>query len=255
VGSRGIFPAAAVIGVAGALCWLGLRPQATGAQVQHEQVSPVQALSTLWRDRRFAWYSTGYFIFGFANIMISPVIPIFQVDVLQITPIWVAVLSTTSAALGGLLYYVWGRTIDRRGPFRTLLVAFTITAAMPVVYALAHSLPALLLAAVAAGIGGPGTELCWINAVMRFGRGGEVARYSALHMTLLGVRGLIAPWLGGGLIAVWPDLRPIFWLGFGLMGFAWAVMAAFIWRHARPGSDLGPTMKLRIAYGEHPRHE
>jgi MFS family permease len=218
-GFRVIFPGAAVVGVAGALCWLGLRGRVKGTDPNGATVSPVEALGTLWRDRRFAWYSTGYFIFGFSNIMMSPVIPIFQVDVLKITPMWVAVLSTTAAMLAGGAFYFWGHSVDRRGPFRSLLFGYAVLALVPVVYALTPNLPVLLIAAVAGGIAGPGTELSWINVVMRFGQQNQIARYSALHLTLLGIRGLIAPWVGGALIAVWPGMRPIFWLVFGLPAY------------------------------------
>jgi len=252
---RVVFPIAAVIGIVGALCWLRLRTGRAARPPDGDHVSPLQALSTLWRDRRFAWYSAGYFIFGFGNLILSPVIPVFQVDVLKITPMWVGLLTTTSAALGGLLYYVWGRRVDERGPFRSLLVGFAAMAVVPPVYALAHHVPTLLIAAAAAGIAQPCTELSWINAVMRFGREGEVARYSALHVTLLGIRGLIAPWVGGALMVVWPTLRPIFWLGLGVLLVGWAVMAAFVWRHARPGSDLGTRPRPRIVRSEHPDNQ
>ena len=251
-GYRVVFPAAAVIGVGGALCWLGLRAYSTPAPPNRERVSALEALATLWRDRRFAWYSTGYFIFGFSNIMISPVIPIFQVDVLKITPMWVAILSTASAAMGGAAYYYWGHSVDRRGPFRSLLFGYTVLLVIPVVYAFTRNVPTLLIAAIAGGIAGPGTELSWVNVVMRFGQQRQIARYSALHLTLLGIRGLIAPWVGGALIAVWPGMRPIFWLAFGLQLVGWMVMGSFAYTHARPGSDLGPLTEMVI--GEHPGH-
>lgn len=211
VGYRYLFPAAALIGILSSLSFGRIKTPEV-AEPTRERVSIPQSLAILRNDEDFRLFILGLFVFGSGSLMTVPLIPIFQVDQLQITPGWVGLLATVSTALSGVAYYFWGRMIDRHSPFPGLLICLAVISLIKIVYAYAYSLPILLVAAVFAGIGQPGVELAWMNALMHFTDRDGIARYAALHYSIAGVRGLILPFIGTALLRV-IDIRQLFLLG------------------------------------------
>jgi MFS family permease len=89
-------------------------------------------------------------------------------------------------------------------------------------YSLVHSLYGLIPIAIISGVSGSAGDVGILNALVQFGRKEEVARYASLHYALLGIRGIIAPLLGGLLAEALPfdrtvNYRIIFRLSAGLV--------------------------------------
>jgi len=230
---RVVFPAAAVFGMLASLSFFRLRRV---VQVTEDIAAPrvgiLESLAILKHDRLFRYYSLGFFIFGFGNLMNSPLFPLFQVDVLHINSYWVSALAIVGSALSGIFYYLWGRMIDRHSPFAAVLASFFLFSLVPLTYHFTHSLPTLFVAAICAGIAGPGVELTWINAVMQFADREGVARYSALHFTLVGIRGLLAPLAAVGLLH-YLDIRDVFLVCFAVVLAGALIMTVVVLRRSQ----------------------
>jgi MFS family permease len=85
--------------------------------------------------------------------------------------------------------------MDRFGSLPTVLVAVAINCIAPLVYAFAPSLFWLYLGAAAMGVSGSGIDLGYLNTTLMFAEPGRAAQYQAVHSTLFGLRGTIAPLL------------------------------------------------------------
>ncbi len=196
---RWVFPVVALIGLAAvaAFARIGVSPQPR---------SPAPARASLWEgfkllraDRVFALYSAGFFLYGFGNLVMGPVIPIFQVDVLKITPQWVGYLAVMGSACSIVGYLIWGRLLDRLGPFRLMLMVVAIMAAVPITYYYARSVPVLLIASAAAGFAMAGGDLGYVNAALRFGPRDAAVSYAGVFAFLQAMRGIPGPFLGAAL--------------------------------------------------------
>jgi MFS family permease len=210
-----VFPVLALIGVGGTLLFgLIAEPE---QQVPPSPPSPPLAIFSLLReDKLFARFTLAFFTFGFGVIMCSPVITLLQVDKLHITPQWVGMLAAVATVFAAGFYYFWGRVVDTRGPIFCALAAIAGWVLVFIGYTFAANLYWLIPIAVVSGIASSANDLAVINGVMQFGKGEAVARYSGVHYTLLGIRGLTGPLLGGLLVEIM-SLQAIFALATGLI--------------------------------------
>jgi len=233
---RWVFPAAAVVGLLATLAF-------SRVGVQAEPDDPSAGERSLWEsykkvrsDRGFGLYSTCFYLYGFGNLIMGPVIPVFQVDVLKISPLWVGYLATTGSAFGMLGYLFWGRVLDRHGPFRLMLMVIAVISVMPVTYFLAHHVPVLLIAAAASGFAMAGGDLGYINAAMRFGPREAAASYAGMFAFFQACRGIPGPFIGAALSNLIGP-RPIFLIALGFYAVAVAITVARGGLRMKPRTD------------------
>jgi MFS transporter, DHA1 family, inner membrane transport protein len=245
---RYIFASAALVGIASALVFSRIKPDAN-AQPEAGSVggepSPAEehrgsvfhnlretgrfvwsTLFILREDLAYRWFALSVFMYGFGNLLTVPIIPLIQVDEMHIAKgeLGILVNITQVVAIGS--YFYWGRFVDRRGPQRAVVVNVLINALVPVIYILTgafhHPTAWMLLPAyIISGIVGAGIDLSYFNAILTFSGPGEVSRYQALHSFLLGIRGTVAPCIGAVLAIELPkwglNLRWAFALGIVFM--------------------------------------
>jgi MFS family permease len=166
-------------------------------------------ISILRQDRLFARFSMAFFIAGFGYMMYFPLIPMLQVDELDITPHWVGWLATISALFAGISFYLWGRVVDKKGAVACAVLSTIGWGLVACGFIAVRSLPGLIPIALLMGLAGSATEVALINVIMQFSPPDRIPRYTAVHYTLVGMRGVAAPLLGGLLAGMMP-LRSIF---------------------------------------------
>jgi len=211
VSYRVVFPIAAFIGLGASFVFRTLKTAEPNPS--EKQAAPEFLLNTLKilkDDKPFRWFSLAVFTAGFGNLLVVPLFPIFQVDVLHITTSQVSVLANTSAIMTTMAYFYWGPYVDRRTPLRGAAIGVLLFSAMPLTYALVASFPnllplasrwLLLLPAMAiVGVASAALDLSYFNSLLRFSPPDRVSHYQAVHMSLLGVRGVTAPLLGAALV-------------------------------------------------------
>ncbi|HEY3377560.1 MAG TPA: MFS transporter [Armatimonadota bacterium] len=240
---RLVFPVAGALGLLAAWMFNHIR-EAPLEAAGETRFKMQEGLMTLFKDRRFGLYSLGFFICGFGNLLPGPLMPLFQVDELHISNEWVGILAMVGAGTSAVFYGIWGRLMDRYSPLLTVILSFAMCGIAPLIYAHAHSVPTLMFAAIAMGIGNPGIDLTWLNGVMYFtGREG-IPRYAAMHTFLVGVRGLLAPFIGTWLLRSL-TLRQCFLVAAVILGVGTLFMMVIVRYYLLPVQETGPSLRKK----------
>jgi len=211
-----VLPVVAAISLIGPVFFYSRIPEPDPAPAPSPAHPLAAGLTVLRQDRLFAKFSIAFLIVGFGYMMYFPLIPILQVDELKITSEWVGWLATASALFSGISFYFWGRLVDRRGAVLCTILATVGWEVIACGYILVKSLPGLIPIALILGATSSASEVALINVVMQFSDPERIPRYSAVHYTLVGIRGLAAPLLGG-LLAGIMSLRSLFAISAGLI--------------------------------------
>ena len=231
---RWVFPVGGLFGIVSALVF-GTIPTSEPTHEERAAKRPTHefvfsAFAILRENRGFRWFAASVFTFGFGNLILTPIYPIFQVDRLHISTSQAAMLANTTSIIWMGSYLYWGRYVDVKSPLHATVVNVILTTLIPLNYFLAKNVWMLLPSAVISGITAAGIELAYFNSVLWFAEEGRASHYQALFSWLLGIRGSIAPFVGAALKQAFEgrgwDFRYIF-IWAVLIMFAGAVMQIF----------------------------
>ncbi len=204
-GYRFVFPIAAAFGILSTVFFRTINvskptvEEIQGKKKTHEFLA--DAIKILGQDRLFLWFALSVFTYGCGNLLLQPIIPIFQVDKLNFGPKDVSVLTLVFNVFWMFSYLYWGRRVDTSNPLKIIIINILINMMIPLNYIIAGSLGhptivALFPSAAALGISAAGIELAYFNAVLRFADPRRISTYMALFSCLLGIRGTLAPFAG-----------------------------------------------------------
>ncbi|HEX9371903.1 MAG TPA: MFS transporter [Roseiflexaceae bacterium] len=223
LGYRVLFPIAGLVGILATLTFTRLRIDER-AQPQQQ----ARSLGGVWRilgqNRRFARYLFGFAVYGLGFLMGFPLFAVVQVDRLQLTYTTIGALSLAQSLFWLLGNMVWGRLVDRYGGMWVLRANVGIAVLVPLTYIWAFNAWTLLPAFVVHGIISAGVDLGLISTGIELADPGSVAEYSALQATIIGLRGMLAPFVGVGLLGLGLTDRAIFALGCGFIVSAWLLL-------------------------------
>jgi MFS family permease len=217
LGYRTVFAGAALFGVAAALVLrrlpvprepLGESWSATGAG---------RAWTIVRDDRAYRRLLLSSFVFGSGIWLMMPATPLLLADVLQVTTAQVSTLAAVAAAAGIAGNLVWGRLADRHSSLTTLRAVYLVGALTPLVYYSAASPWMLVAATLTESLMATGLDLVWMLVVIDFAGPRRAAAYAAVAATLAGVRGVMAPLVGGILIQT-AGLPAVYLAAAALMG-------------------------------------
>jgi hypothetical protein len=197
--------AGAAFGVAGAFAFRQFRVRREADLLQAERTR-VQEGATfglagmralLVRDPVFREYQLGMSLFGAGILSLTPLLVVCLNDVLGVAAFTQVLVTTTLPILMvPVAVQPWARYLDRHRvlAFRALHGKIAIVAVALLAAAIALKVPMLLwpgslLLGVCTAAGGLG----WTIGHNDFAPRGEETRYMALHVTLTGMRGLVAP--------------------------------------------------------------
>jgi MFS family permease len=219
---RLLFPLAGACGLLGAYqvgrIQLQGRKTAKAANAQPPDFSLPRIHSVLRHDHRFLRYEIAFFLFGFANIMTLPIIPFFLEEDLGIRYADAGlILVTLPMILDIFMLPLWGRTLDRQNPLLMRAIFNVIFALGILTYWASTSLLVFATGRLIVAFVQGGSVLVWVLGVNYFARHDEVPVYMGLHQTLTGIRGVIAPFVGTGLAALFASNRAAFLAAFILM--------------------------------------
>ncbi len=212
-----LFPIGVLFGVASILIFGRVDEPAAPLEEAAERTgqAPRGFLAVVKTDRLFLTYLIGMMIFGSANLFVFPLYPVFQVRVLYLSYSQVALVSVAWALAWLTGYRVWGWVADRVRPSVVLIATVIGYALAALIYSRATSIAPLLLAAVLIGQADAGVDVGWLAEVMRLA-GDQTSTYFGIHLTLMGLRGTLAPFLATSLLAVVP-IRTLLAAGGGVM--------------------------------------
>ena len=194
------------------------------------RLPPQQArsLSGVWRllgqNRRFAIYMLGFTLHGLGFLMGLPFFAIVQVDRLQLSYTTIGYLGLAQSLFWLVGNVFWGRLVDRLGGLRVLRANVAVAVLVPLTYSWAFDAWTLLPAFIAHGIISAGIDLALISSGIELADPESVAEYSALQATIIGLRGMIGPFVGVALLSVGVPTQAIFLLGCGFIALGWLVL-------------------------------
>jgi len=187
----------------------------------------------VWRqilldDTRFRRYMTCMFVFGSANLMVGAPLIIMLKDQFHLSQSKsVAIMTTIPLLLMPLSIPVWSRLLDRVNilQFRAYHSwAFVTSIAIVFTAAITMQPWLLFIAAVAKGIAFGGGVLAWNLGHHDFASIEKSSQYMGVHVTLTGIRGLLAPIIGVSLYQTLEWIRP----GYGAIVFGLCLVGCMI---------------------------
>jgi len=197
-------------------------------------------LGVLKSDDRFRRYEFSFSLFGFANIMTLPIMPLFLERELGIRYTDAGlILVTLPMIVDVIMLPLWGRQLDKHNPLLMRAIFNVVFSCGMLCFPLARSLWFFAVGrAIIAFVQG-GSSLVWVLGINYFARREEVPVYMGLHQSLTGIRGLIAPFVGIALAYLLNSYRAVFFSAFLLMTFGTLVMIGEVVReHKRSGGRL-----------------
>jgi len=178
------------------------KPGGPGHAVMKPWRGPLVVIKVLRKDRRYAQFMLCMFILGFGNLMINPILVIALREEFALK-YFTSILITSSiqSVIQVAVIPLWARLLDRAHVVRFRSIHSWVFVAGALIFMIAtamHSLPLLFVGAVVQGCAYAGGALAWNLGHVDFSPPSETSQYMATHVTLNGLRGLLAP-----LVAVW----------------------------------------------------
>lgn len=164
-------------------------------------LSPLQSATVVVRvlkaDRWYRRFMGCMFLLGMGNIMLTPILVITLADRFQLGYLnSILITSAIPALITPLAIPMWSRMLDRAHVvrFRAIQSWTFVGASLIMAIAVYFEIRELLfLSAALQGVGYAGGALAWNLGHVDFAPPSQTSQYMATHVTLNGVRGLIAP--------------------------------------------------------------
>jgi len=187
-----------------------------------------RTLALMKTNKAFAAFERDFSIYGMGFIMMQPIIPIYMVDKLQLSYTNNFLAKGILSQMGLLILSpVIGKLHDRMHPFRFIAVSFALLMVFPLLFVLSslwagESVLAVVIVFIAYtifGIAMAGVNLSWNMSSIFFAGKEDASMYQSVHVTLTGIRGLIAPVLGFSLLKI-IGINSVFIVAAGFLGTA-----------------------------------
>jgi len=204
---RVLYPVAALLGYFGAWIYRGLRMRGRRAILRAEskddqgaRISPLHLRRVLLADPRFRRYMTCMFVFGSGNLMVGAPLVIMLRDQFRLDPfVSVLIIASVSTLLMPMSIPIWSRLLDRVHIIRFRAIhSWTFVASTGTFFAgaVTGQVWMLWLGAVFKGLAYGGGVLAWNLGHHDFAPAERASQYMGVHVTLTGIRGLLAPVIG-----------------------------------------------------------
>ncbi len=258
---RPLYAAAALAGVIGVASFSRVRWRGGAAHLRlerstrlhhHHPTSPDDRdgrgaramIAVLRQDHDYRRFMTAQFVLGAPNIAITPIFIIALKDHFTLGYTQSIALTQIIETLTPIfLIPLWARLLDRMHIIRFRAYhswVFVLANLMLAAAFLTENLPLLYASKVVLGVGLAGGMLAWNLGHHDFAAKGLATLYMGIHVTLTGVRGVVAPFLGlllyspwslsvAGLRFHWPGLGP--WTFLLLAAFTILGAAHFVLLH------------------------
>lgn len=198
--------------------------------------NPLRGTVTLFReDPDFFRFEVAYMVYGLAFMLLQPVFPIFLVDEIKVH------YSQAAIARGFVFWGVislaaplFGRLLDRWNAVVLSTIGFAILVLAPLGLALSHSIWPVYGSFAIWGLGLAPIQIAWTMGPILFARNRDAATYMGVHVTMVGVRGLVGNPLGLLLLETVGSR-----VAFGVASALFALSAILMWRLNRRMAAAG----------------
>lgn len=234
-----IFPLGAVFGLLSLAFFQRIKVESDKKVEKGKRQFPLTRVREIFqKDRRHLYFSSIFFIFGFGNLLPVALYPIFLVDTLKIS----TMIAGKLVALTSLFWLVstifWAEYIDRKNPLKALCILFLIASVTPFIYFLATNIWFVASAAICVGVVSGGLWLTWINYITKIAPQRDVQIYWGIQHSLMGVRGIIAPFTGIGLMHLL-GIRGAFLISSVMIFLGFLLMSLFFSKNKQIDENAG----------------
>jgi len=197
-GFRYLFPIGAVFGIIGISTFRKIKIK--GEKIFRRKKPQFFEFFREWfKDKVLLYLACVIFVAGFGNLMLGPLCPIFLIDHLNVSLLFVGILSALSSFSSIIAYYYCGRFVDRKNPLLILRIIFLLVSFIPLLYFWGNRW-GILLAAIIGGFSIGGWDITWFQYVTRRSSPEDIQAHVGLFYNLMGIRGIIAPFIAVNLI-------------------------------------------------------
>lgn len=167
--------------------------------------TPIKRMMEILKtNKEFAKFERNFSAYGMGFIIMQPVLPIYMVQTLQLNYTSNFLAKGILSQMGVLLLSpILGKLHDKFHPHKFTALSFGSLALFPALFLLSGMMPtrfgAILLVNIAFvffGVAMTGVNLSWNMGTIYFAGKGESPMYQSVHVTLTGIRGVVAPLLG-----------------------------------------------------------
>ena len=188
-----VFPIVGILGIISALYFKNI-------PVNEKNRQPPVSLKKMFRgwftDKEILKLGAITSVAGFGNLMVGPVLTIFMIDKLKLSLLFIGIITSVYSITIIFAYYFWGKLIDKKGSIFSLRLAFLFNAFVIIMYIIGQKW-AMILSGVFNGFAMSGWDLSWFKYVCaRTNSPEKVQTDSGLYYNLMGIRGIIAPFVG-----------------------------------------------------------
>lgn len=154
----------------------------------------------LMKERRdFARFQWIFMLGGSGLMLLQSILPVFVVDTLHFSYMDATIAVLICKGLGFCLSTsAWARALHKYPIYFVISLVCALFAIYPMCIFSAISFPfAIYVAQIIYGIASAGSHLAWNLSGAIFARGESSMQFSSVNVVMVGLRGLIAPLLGG----------------------------------------------------------
>ena len=224
---RFVFPIGAFMGIIAISFFRRIRVESDKSiESLKERFSLLSIIDTWRKDKIFFHYSLILFLYGFGFMIALPIYPMFLVDSLHISNTDAGRIASVFSIFWLISYLFWGEYIDKRSPLKALCPIIAIASAVPFLYSLADNLWMVALATAFSGMASGGGELARIGYITRLANETNIQRYCGIDYSLMGIRGITAPFIGIGLMKL-VGMSGVFMISSSLVFLAFLLMTIF----------------------------
>ncbi len=237
VGGGGAVAVAGILGIVCALAAAGIRAPETGPVARYSATASLRALHGHPVLMRVALAQAFY---GGGLIAAAPLYALVYVDRLGLSLTEVGTIGILAAGAATASSLVWGTVADRRGAMTGMRIGSVLGVISCVAYAFAPSLAVLWIAAILIGIANASIDIGLPSVMSEQTPLEERAAVLAGWNALTGLRGMVAPFIAGGLVgAGLIDLR-------GALLLCAAAAGVGAWLYINTAAEVGvPAPEMR----------
>lgn len=230
-------PLCALLGAIGATYYGQIRVRGHRAMLKQERaappadrpsVNPLSLVRLLINDRAYGWFMLSMFTLGLGNLMLMPPLVIVLKERFATGYGGSITLATTVPYLMIPVFIpMWTALLSRVHVVRFRSIhswSFVVGQGLVMAAVMAESVPILLASGVFMGMGYAGGSLAWNLGHLDFAPSHKATLYMGVHVTLNGLRGVMAPFISTGLYRWLESTGP----GRGAWVFAFSVVLCIV---------------------------
>lgn len=209
---RLLLPTGCALSLIGVWAWSRVRLRGRASLLLEERRSretggapsfnPLAMVRLLREDRMFAGYMACMFLLGLGNLMQTPLLVVLLREQFGLEYLGgIRITSSIPLVMMPFSIPIWARLLDRVHVIRFRQIHswfFVVSCGITTVAVSTNTAGLLVVSAVVQGLAFGGGALAWTLGHLDFAPAARASEYMGVHVTLTGVRGLIAPFLSVG---------------------------------------------------------